>query len=239
MYFTTRNKSSEEFGIKIYNCNHLSSPERDIDVYEIDGREGPLIIDNNKFKAFELKFECEIKSWLVGKTLEQVSKEMKEWLQTDFSYSELVISDTSEYYYEATCINELDIEYVAKNFGVILLKFLCKPCKKKNNEVIILKESGVINNNGRTSKPIIKVVGNGDITININTQNVVLKDIQNYIILDSEQMNAYTQNDVTSAITNQNNKMFSDFPVLDKGENRINWTGTVSSLEIYSSEVIL
>ena len=69
----------------------------------------------------------------------------------------------------------------------------------------------------------------GDITININNQEVVLKALEGRIQLDCEKMNATTVNSL-GKIVNANQKMYSDFPVLEEGNNNITWTiGTGAS----------
>ena len=98
---------------------------------------------------------------------------------------------------------------------------------------ITLTQSSTLYNNGLVSNPYIKVVGNGDITININNQKLILKGIEGYIEVDTEIYNCFKGN------VNQNNKMYSDFPILEEGQNNISWEGKVTSLEILPRWVVL
>lgn len=234
MYFIYKGRSSEEFGIKIIKSNYLSSPEKDIKVVEVDGRNGDLIIDKGRFKNVELKFECDIKTYLVNKTLMDVAKEMKKWLQADSTYGELIISENENSCYEANYVGNLDIEQVVKNFGVALLKFNCKPLKRMvvNKLVNINQQNTLIFNPGYPSNPIIKVIGSGDCTININNQKLILKSLEGEIIVDCDMVNAYKIDKLTGNRINQNQKMFSDFPVLGEGDNNITWAGNISKIEI-------
>ena len=233
MHFIYKNRSSDEFGIKIINTNNLSSPERNVETKPIDGRNGDLLIDYGNYKNFELKFECDIIPHLAKRTLKDVARDMKIWLQSDYNYAEQVISDDLETKYEAVCINKLDIERIAREFGSILIKFNCKPYKKLVDSMItVTSKNTIINNQYEISYPSIKILGAGDVIIKINQQEVVLKDIQDYIIIDSELMNAYKTTSVTNDIINQNQKMFSDFPILEQGTNNISWTGNVTKIEI-------
>lgn len=234
MYFIYKNRSSEEFGLKITDINNLSSPKRSIEVVSVTGRDGDLIIDNGNFENFELKITCDIKSELVNKHIVEVAYDLKHWLQSEFSYGKLIISDDAYVHYEAVCINELDISRIAMNFGEVLLKFTCKPYKKVygGDEKIIITHADKVINDYMSSRPLIKVIGNGDITININSQSIVLKGIQDEIEIDSEMYNAYKIDKFTKLIVNENNKMYSDFPILEEGINNITWTGNVLQLEI-------
>ena len=113
--------------------------------------------------------------------------------------------------------------------------FLCNPLKKQTNSdnPIILTTNTTLYNENITSKPYIKVVGSGDITININNQKLILKGVEGYIEVDTELYNCFKGN------VNQNNKMYSDFPILEEGKNDISWEGNVTQLEILPRWVVL
>ncbi|HGM3665921.1 TPA: hypothetical protein ACKOSW_003481 [Clostridioides difficile] len=59
-------------------------------------------------------------------------------------------------------------------------------------------------------------------------ENGILSDL----IIDSEQMNVYRINKENNIIVNENNKLFSDFPILEEGENQISWEGDIKSIKI-------
>ena len=76
------------------------------------------------------------------------------------------------------------------------------------------------------SEPYIKVYGTGDITISINDRPLKFKNVENYIEVDTELMNCFKDN------INQNNRMYSDFPILNAGENTFTWVGNVIKIEL-------
>ena len=236
MYFIYNDKSSEDFNIKIKTINNLNSPQRSIDKFVIPGRNGELTIDNGNFENFMLTIECYLNCPSEDKNV--AAKEVKKWLQSDFSYKKLIISDDSEFYYEAYCDTKLDFEYVSENFESFLISFSCKPLRKKaSDDIITITEPTIINNPYLPSSPLIKVVGTGDITININNQKLILKGLEDEIEVDCELMNAYKK--VDNNIVLLNNKMYSDFPVLEAGENNITFEGNISKIEITSRWVVL
>ena len=59
-YFIFNGISSADFNIIITKTNQLSSPERNIDVIEVDGRNEALIIDKGNYKPFEIKIKIRI-----------------------------------------------------------------------------------------------------------------------------------------------------------------------------------
>ena len=236
MYFIYNDKSSKDFNIKIKSINNLSSPQRSIEKILVPGRNGELILDNGNFENFILTIECYLNCSSEDKNV--ISKEIKKWLQSDFSYKKLILSDDVEFYYEAYCDTKLDFEYVSRNFESFLISFSCKPYKKEMNEdIITITESTNIYNNYMSSNPLIKVVGDGDITININNQKLILKGLEDEIEVDCELMNAYKK--INDNIVLLNNKMYSDFPILEAGENNISWSGNVTQIEITPRWVVL
>ena len=236
MYFIYNDKSSEDFNIKIKTINNLSSPQRSIEKILVPGRNGELILDNGNFENFILTIECYLNCLSEDKNV--ISKEIKRWLQSDFSYKKLILSNDTEFYYEAYCDTKLDFEYISSNFESFLISFSCKPYKKEINEnVITITESTNIYNNYMPSNPLIKVVGSGDVTVSINNQELILKGLEDEIEVDCEIMNAYKK--INGDIVLLNNKMYSDFPILESGENQISFEGNISKIEIIPRWVVL
>ena len=236
MYFIYNDKSSEDFNIKIKTINNLSSPQRSIEKILVPGRNGELILDNGNFENFILTIECYLNCSSKDKNV--ISKEIKRWLQSDFSYKKLILSNDTEFYYEAYCDTKLDFEYISSNFESFLISFSCKPYKKETNEdIITITESINIYNNYMPSNPLIKVVGSGDVIVSINNQELILKGLEDEIEIDSELMNAYKK--INGDIVLLNNKMYSDFPVLESGENQISFEGNISKIEIIPRWVVL
>ena len=236
MHFIYDDKNSKDFNIKIKSINNLSSPQRSIEKVSVLGRNGELIIDNGNFENFILTIECYLNCSSEDKNV--ISKEIKRWLQSDFSYKKLILSDDLEFYYEAYCDTKLDFEYISSNFESFLISFSCKPYKKEiNDDVITITESIVINNPYLASNPLIKVMGVGDVLVNINNQKLILKGLEDEIQVDCEIMNAYKK--INGDIVLLNNKMYSDFPVLESGENQISFEGNISKIEITPRWVVL
>lgn len=231
MYFTFRGKSSKDFCLKIKkDINNLSSPMRALDTHTIQGRNGDLVIDYGYYNNFTLEIPCFIDGRPekngVALSLEELADELKAWLQTDFSYGELRL-DEDEFFYEAYCSNMLDIKEVFTNFGEVLLTFNCKPLKRKNSEKIIITEQlQTITNEYMDSEPYMKIYGSGEIIISINNRPLKLKNVETYIEVDTQLMNCF------KGEVNQNNRMYTDFPILTTGENVFSWVGDVKKIEI-------
>ncbi|MDN9637792.1 phage tail family protein [Clostridioides difficile] len=241
MFFIYKNKNSKEFGIKIKKINDLSTPKRSIEKKSVPGRNGDLVIDVGNYENFTLSIECDLDSKDVD--IENVVMELTNWLQKDFAYEKLYIENRN-YYYEAYCSNALEIERMYKNFGEFVIEFDCKPFKRIVNYSDISIDTKDIDkfsvfNSYDISYPVIEIFGNGDISLKINEQDLILKGVKDRIIIDSDVMNAYKIDVVTKKLVNENSKMFSEFPTLTHGENKITWEGEVNVIEIKPNWVML
>lgn len=98
--------------------------------------------------------------------------------------------------------------------------------------LVTLTTAGTINNTtSKTSLPRIKIFGSGDVTLKVNGINFVVKNVVDYIILDSNLMFAYKE--TGGLVSSENSKTFTRmYPFLKQGNNTISWTGTVSKVEI-------
>lgn len=84
------------------------------------------------------------------------------------------------------------------------------------------------------SYPLIKVYGQGNISIFINNRETKLKNIENTIIIDSNEdvMEVYKENNGELINLHDNFVGSQNFPYLDSGMNQISWNGKVLKIEI-------
>ena len=96
-------------------------------------------------------------------------------------------------------------------------------------EAKYIKHYEVFNEGLETSKPIMVLKGEGTVVISVNGLEVfsyTFPDGENEVVIDSEKEDAY----LGDALKNRN--MNGEFPVLLPGTNIIEWSGTVSSIDI-------
>ncbi len=84
------------------------------------------------------------------------------------------------------------------------------------------------------SYPLIKIYGQGNISVFINNRETKLKNIENTIIIDSNEdiMEVYKENNGELINLHDNFVGSQNFPYLDSGMNQISWNGNVSKIEI-------
>lgn len=92
-----------------------------------------------------------------------------------------------------------------------------------------LRPFEVENKGLETSRPIMTITGTGTVEISVNGMAVftyTFPEGENQVVIDSEKEDAY----LGSVLKNRN--MNGEFPVLQPGTNKIEWTGDVERIEI-------
>jgi phage-related protein len=226
-WFEFRGERSTDYGLILRDGHSLGSPESNAEFVDIPGRNGPLILDDGTFKNYEDTYSCGL---MTRSNVEDQARLVKSWLQSSRAYGYLRDWRDPDYYREATCTSKIDIQRAIEQLGYAVVVFNCKPFKKSlvGLEPVILSQPGMLYNpEAYGSLPYIKLVGNGNITIYINNRSIVLQDVSEFIEIDCEMKEAYKEPG-----NGQNDKLRSDWPYFDPGENNISWTGSVDHLEI-------
>lgn len=228
-YFIYKDQNSLDFGLFIKEKNSYKGAARDVTYTSVPGRSGDLIIDNGRYKNVDIEYKLA----LLNNTkyqFSELSDKIKSWLLSETGYFPLWDSYNPKYFRLATYSNTVDIEQELYSLGSLNLTFNCKPYRysfEGQKPVILTEASRLYNAEAFTSKPYIKITGAGNITLNINNKAYSFNNVDEYIEIDSEVMNAY------KGVVSKNNIMSSvDFPTLNPGTNLISWIGNVNNLEI-------
>ena len=220
--------SSLEYGLLITEKGSYKGAQRDITYTSVPGRSGDLMTDNGRYKNVKIPYKLALLNTTAW-DFDELARLIRGWLLAEQGYFPLWDSYDGKYYRLASYTNEVDIEQELRSVGKLSLSFNCKPFKYsfEGQRTVIMDAAGALYNAEQyESKPYIKVVGSGTITLTINNSAVTLSSVDEYIELDSEMLNAY------KGSTAANSKMAGDFPVLIPGENNISWVGNVTRLEI-------
>lgn len=223
--FTFDNKNSyDDFKIYITERPNIPSPKRRVTTVNIPGKNSSLRYDENTYEDITILVKCSFKD---NNTADKAD-DIKGWL-IGAGETELVFSFQLGKKYIAQVVNSIDFTQVFHIFSEFPIVFNCRPFKYSvDNSSITINSAGKITNPGTIySEPIIKVYGSGDISLSIGSQIVQLIGVENYVIMDTTIQDCYDENG-----NNLNDKMNSEFPALNVGDNNISWTGTVNKLEI-------
>lgn len=215
--------SSDDMDVIVEKLPPISISIPKSEYIEVEGRDGHI----TQLGGYESDTK-EVAAHYVGSN----SPKLLNWLKGS---GNVIFGNLKDRYYKAEINNKVPLEQlVANKLYHFPIMFRCQPFGHllEGTETIEITGSTTLYNGKATakSKPYIKIYGNGDINFYINNQTLVLKGIESYIEVDSELVNCYKT--VNGVMENQNDKMYSPFPVLQVGENNISWTGAVTKIEL-------
>lgn len=209
-----------ERGIIVEKIPDIIKGKKRFKSYEIEGRDGVLVVDKGTYDSFVCTLECHFD------TDSQSINSIKEFLD---GYGTLSFDGETEY--TAYISNQIDFEKVAM-FRKFPLQFSINPISKDITPTLFsVTESPITLTINSTYKmyPTITLIGSGDVTITINNKTFYLYDLNSSLTytLDCEAKVIVNSNNVNCA-----NQMKYDFPVLEKGINNISYTGTLTKFDI-------
>jgi len=221
-------RSFDDYNMIITETPENVGAEKDISFKSVPGRSGDVIIDNGRYFNIEKKYEVTV----IAEDFEMplLAKKINHWLNSVDGYA--VLSDTYDplYYRLARYVGKVNIEDKLRIIGSTTLKFNCKPFKysfEGQKLISVAKEDALINPEGLSSLPEIKISGTGNVTLYINNASYLIEGIDGHIEIIGDPFLARKGTEL------QNDKiMFPDPPILAPGENIITWTGDVTALEI-------
>lgn len=225
-YFTFNGKSSLDFGLRVTKEYKILSTGNDVNTVSVAGRDGDLLISNNRLKSVSIELPCTIQS---NKSLQSLSTDISNWLNVD-GYRDMTLSWDNDYIYRVAFIETFEIASIMRQFGTIKLNFLAQPVKyfKDGMQRQNLSNGLALNGKGNVkAKPIIKLTGNGETILTINGRKTKLKDIQGNVVLDMQSNQVYSGN--LSAWNKVVRSSEFTMPYLDSGRNLISWTGNFTA----------
>jgi phage-related protein len=224
-YFVYSGKRSSDYGIYISGENTFNAPERDLEYTQIKGKNGDLIISNQRFKNISVAYPAFIRT-----KFNQNSDAAKAWLLWHTSYQRLEDTYHPEYFRMGIFSGPIDFDMRFLNrSGETSLMFTCKPQRwRKDGEIpITFDTQRELYNELFPALPLIKVNGTGAGNLRVGECTVQIKALDGYVILDSDSQNAY------KGTLNKNSTIYApQFPVLERGKNFISWDGGITSVEI-------
>jgi phage-related protein len=226
-----KDKSSSDFDyMNVINVvttkqGKRQKPEEQIDIFEIPYRNDELIIHSGRFKPYIQEFE------FVLRDPTQIPR-INQWLS---GRGKLILDNDYEVYegsgfYIASVIDGWDyVKYVHNTYS-FTVKFKVDPFfyynEGQQKKIYTAQPMRLFNSGTFYCEPYIKIIGNGDITLTINSQVCNFTNVVDYIEIDSQLMVAYKDT------VNEGHRMSGDFPILEVGKNNIAWSGNVASVEI-------
>lgn len=225
--FTFNGKKNTEFGLKVAEGKKITTSSPDVERVAVAGRDGELLISNNRLNSAELSFPVNFvkEKGLIATEVYKIS----EWLNVA-GYKDLTISYDQDFIYRAAYLETFSIEETMRQFGKTTINFVCYPVKfyKQGRVKQSLMNGATVNGLGNVNaKPIITLRGSGDCTLTINGRKTKLRSVQNSIVLDMQANQVYSGN--LPAWDKVVRSPEFQMPYLDYGRNLISWDGSFTA----------
>ena len=187
---------SSSFGVFISGDGVFDAPARRGEMISIPGRNGSLFMDEGVFENITVEYPA-----FIGAGYERIFRtklgDLRSWLTSRGNYKRL--ADTyhpDEFrlgvYREGL---EVDPQHITRA-GEFTMKFDCKPQRflvSGENPVIFYAQGSITNPTLFESSPLIRVTGNGTVSIGENGKyRFIVSNNYRTITIDTEIMEAYT-----------------------------------------------
>lgn len=228
---------SGEFLLGDYSSHDLNSlieyrpviqkPRRKVGAKSVYGRSGDLLFDEEAYENTPLELELYFKA-----ETEEERNDLRDLITYVFDSGAYIpfvpyFDKNKIYLIQAT---QAPVFSGSVAFGYkekYTVAFTVKPFKKliESDQITLTSGQTLINPSRYHSKPVFTIAGSGDMTLNVNGTNFIIKDIQGSIIINSEIPSAYRN--ISGEVYNEENKIYTrDYPALKSGNNVISWTGS-------------
>ncbi len=167
--FTFDGENSGDYGVYITGSAVYNSPERDVELIEIPGRNGAFVLDNGRFENIEVTYPAGIYAESQEDFAQAIS-DLRNMLASRKGYCRLTDEYNPEEYRMAVYKSGLDVDPVAfQRAGEFSITFDCKPQRwLTSGEQAVTMTSGdtLTNPTLFESSPLLEVEGYGTIDFN-------------------------------------------------------------------------
>lgn len=235
--FKLGNHESREFPAFIRERPPKVKARRVFNLEEISGVNKLVPFDKGYYTNAQMTLNCFYLA-TTEREVQWLEDIITEALDTRGQYVDFIPFYDEGYAYKVVVINEPKFEGRRGTQLAIPFSFdlSVAPFKEKllGREPIEITKNGfeIINHERYPSYPYLKILGSGNITLKINDRITSLKDVVDFIEIDSDPDVMEVFKETSGQLINENKKMGSSqpFPYLDANQNVISWSGNVSKI---------
>lgn len=221
---TFKGSTSTTKNVTVLKYPEIIRPTLRVETVKIPGRHGEVTLAGTPtYDAQVLDIECMVAdvskistaaAWLTGR-------------------GDLILGNDPTYAYDAQIVDEIRFQKImrAHQNRSFTVPFLCQPLKKKASteaDIALAAAGTVVNIGDVSSRPLIKIVGSGNVTLAVGSYVLAITGVSTSIWIDSDLGMATN----AAGTVNESYKVSGEWPQLDVGNNAISWTGTVTSVTI-------
>lgn len=135
MSFTFNYVNSDDLGLVVEKYPDRVFPQRKAEVFDIPGRSGDLVVDDDAFSNVVQPYEVYISGGVSG--MQQRAREIAHWLLNAKGYGRLTDSYTPGVYRNARVVGGASFLNALNKFGRGVLEFDCKPQRFPTDEEVL------------------------------------------------------------------------------------------------------
>lgn len=219
-------KDARDYGIFLQRPVEISGAMPEVETVHVQGRNGDLVFETGAYLNRTGTAAC----FALYRNVDYYVSAASAFLLGGAGYRRLEIPEDDEHYYLARITNGAGVQSRLKLLNPFEIQFDIMPQAwlKSGAGKLVFTSTGYLNNpySGK-AKPLLKVNGSGAGAVNINGTAISITSIADYIMLDCETELAY------KGTVNLNSSVNAPkYPVLDRGQNEIAFSGGVTSIEI-------
>ncbi|WP_294344151.1 distal tail protein Dit [uncultured Clostridium sp.] len=218
------NVFATQHNLHIVNRVNIPVSQKEIETISIAGRNGTLTKELGFLdRSITVNFNFKTRN-----RNDNMSKKIRNITSLLLNAKKISFTDDKEVYYKVKAVSVSDIERTLRMLGSFSVTFTVDPFAYYNlhSKITIASHSKIYNIGTYESEPYIKVFGSGNVTLNINNKELTLKDVNEYIEIDSELKETLKDN------VSKNDKKVGEYPKFLIGENTISWSGNITKIEI-------
>lgn len=218
--------------LRVEQYPQIPTPVRRTETYTIPGRSGVLHSTEGAFDPIEKSYSCYFHA---DKNVQATTIAIKAWLLADDGPRRLIDPYDPEHWFRATVAGEMEFENWMDRYSRFTVTFSCDPrAFRRDGEAprpLCTSGKNLRNPCAYACQPLIHVYGNGNGSLTIGDRVVTITGMENDMILDCEDMNAYRLE--SGAEVSQNHRISAlEFPILRPGDNLVTWAGGVTGVDI-------
>ena len=202
----------------------FNSAEKDYEKFSVPGKNGDLLVYNNRFKNANAPYRA-----LIFEDYAINADEVRAWLLSANGYRRLEDTYNPNYFRLASFQGPIDFDTTLLQVGETDLIFDCKPERwlKSGEQTVTFVGNGIITNPTLfNAKPLIRVYGTGTFSIGTGVFNIITAGT-NYIDVDCDVLDCY------EGATNRNeNVSITEWAELVPGSNGVALGIGITKIEV-------
>lgn len=216
---------STDYGAYVFPMNIYDAPVREIRPISASGKSGDILFDNKRYPNVRIGY-----TFVIMKDFKVQYRKLRQELLSLIGYTKLEWNNDLEYrmgYLSETVEPVMASDGKSGKFQVV---FSCRPqiyLREGDDQLEYDDNCEIVNPTLFDSKPLIRVYGYGNLTINNSTIRITQHE-QEYIDIDLEIMDAYCED------VNMNGfiSIVGEIPYFWSGKNDINLGSNISKIVV-------